>query len=59
MKELTEREFIMIERFFHYTTETFDDWYWDGTELTVWLKEKVVERYLYSDIKEFIKGVYE
>ena len=57
MKELTEREFIMIERFFHYTTEPFDDWYWDGTELTVWLKEKVIERYSYSDVKEFIKEV--
>ena len=45
-----------IERFLHYTTEPFDDWEWDGEELSIWLSDERIERYSFADVKGFIKG---
>jgi len=44
-----------ISRFLHYTTEPFDDWDWDGEELIIILKNEIIERYTYNDLKEFIQ----
>lgn len=45
----------LIDRYLHYTTEPFDDWYWDGEELTIMLENNVIEKYTYKDIKEIIE----
>lgn len=37
------------------TTEYFDEWNWDGRELLIYLKGKVIERYSYRDVIEFLK----
>lgn len=53
---ILQRQADLIDRFLHPTTEPFDDWEWNGKELIIWLDEKPIERYLYKDIKVFIKG---
>jgi len=37
------------------TTEYFDEWNWDGNELLIYLKGKIIERYSYRDLMEFLK----
>jgi len=52
-----QNQLDLLERFFHYTVFVpYDNWDWDGRELTVWLNDELVERYSYSDIQDFIKG---
>jgi len=37
------------------TTEYFDEWDCDGDELLIFLKGKIIERYSYRDMMEFLK----
>ncbi|MEK7448928.1 MAG: hypothetical protein AAB019_05520 [Planctomycetota bacterium] len=53
---ITQLQLDLITRFLHYTTEPFDDWNWDGKMLVIWLNDEPIERYLLSDVREFIKG---
>lgn len=41
-----------IARFLHFTTEPFDNWEWDGSELLIILNNRVIERYTFADLKE-------
>lgn len=50
-----QKQLDLIARFLHYTTEPFDDWFWDGEELLIIYKNKIIETYLYNDLKCFIK----
>lgn len=38
------------------TTESFDAWDYDGTELVVFINNKAIERYSNKEIKKFIEG---
>lgn len=40
-----EQEFHLIERWLHGTTEPFDDWDWNGRELTLFLHHEPTETY--------------
>lgn len=51
-----QEQLDLIERFLHYTTEPFDDWEWNGKELSIWLSDEPIERYSFTDVKDFIKG---
>jgi len=42
-----------ISRFLHYTTEPFDEWFWDGKVLEIVLN-KTVEHYTYAELEEII-----
>lgn len=53
MKTLNEQA-ELISRFLHCTTEPFDDWSWNGVCLEIYLKEKIIEQYLYKDLKKII-----
>lgn len=44
-----------ISFWFARTTECFDEWDWDGIELLIYLQGKIIERYSYRDIMEFLK----
>lgn len=46
----------LIQNWLKRTTEEFDDWDYDGTELVIILNNQTIERYSRSDIKEFIEG---
>ncbi len=50
------REYNLIERYFHLTTEPYDDFYWDGETLLVFFNNKIIERYTKKDLKEIIEG---
>ena len=38
------------------TTEEFDDWFYDGEELIIIFRGKVIERYDNKSIDEILKG---
>lgn len=44
----------LIDRFLHLTSEPFDDWLWDGKELSIILKEETIEKYYFDDLKPLI-----
>jgi hypothetical protein len=46
----------LISRFLHTTTEPFDNWDWDGNELLIFLRNKIIERYSLNDLKSIIKN---
>ena len=52
-----DAEVNAINSFMEDTTEEFDDWDWDGTELVVFLDDEVIERYSYDDLAE--SGVFD
>ncbi|MFH1050125.1 MAG: hypothetical protein V1779_04235 [bacterium] len=54
-KELN-KQLNLISRFFHTTTETYDDWFWEGDDLEVILNDEVIERYRNNILKEIIPG---
>lgn len=46
----------LIERWLHKTTESFDDWDWDGSELVIFLDDEAIERYSNKDLKKLIEN---
>lgn len=50
-QELLNKIYFWLVR----TTEYFDDWNWDGNELLIYLKGKIIERYSCPDVMEFLK----
>jgi len=44
----------LIQYWLSRTTEEFDEWYYDGKELVIILKEKVLERYDNEAINDFV-----
>lgn len=52
-----QQQFCLIERFLHTTTEPFDDWDWDGSELVIFMEKQPIERYFYNDLKEILNGL--
>lgn len=52
--DINESQANAIDRFFHTTTEPFDDWEWEGNDLLVILDEEIIERYSYEDVIELI-----
>jgi len=46
----------LIERWLHGTTEPFDDWEWDGRELTLFLHNQPIEKYARKTLVEAIPG---
>lgn len=51
-----QRHGDLIRMAFKVTTEPFDGLNWDGEELLVFLRGKVIEFYTYRDLCEFIDG---
>jgi len=51
-----QEQLDLIESFLHLTTETFDYWHWDGSELIIILKKVVLERYSKEDLMQIIEG---
>jgi len=49
----------LIQSFFKRTTEPFDDLQWDGVQLLVFLRGRIIEIYAYRDLCEFIDGFAE
>jgi len=50
-----QKQLDLITRFLHFTTEPFDEWDWDGIELLIFLKRKIIERYSFEDLKNIFK----
>ena len=46
----------LIERWLHGTTEPFEDWDWDGRELTLFLNDQPIEKYTRETLAEVIPG---
>lgn len=53
---LSEKQFNTIDYYFRKTSEPYDDWDWDGKELTIWYDGQVIERYSYQDLSKIIKN---
>ncbi len=51
-----EKQDDLIRSFFKTTTEPYDELDWDGDILLVLLDGKVIEKYTYNELKEFIEG---
>ncbi len=51
-----ETEVHLIERWLHGSSEPFDDWDWDGQELTLFLHAKPIEKYTREILAEAIQG---
>ncbi len=43
-----------IRKFLPETTEPFDDWFYDGEELKIFLNDELIEVYSNKDLKEII-----
>ena len=43
-----------IRKFLSETTEPFDDWFYDGKELGIYLDGELIELYSNKDLKELI-----
>ena len=48
---LLDKIFFWLSR----TTEYFDDWNWNENELLIFSKGKIIERYSYRDVINFLK----
>jgi hypothetical protein len=51
-----EQEVRLIETWLKDTTEPFDDWDWDGRELTIFLNNEPTEKYTRSTLADAIPG---
>ncbi len=51
-----ETEVRLIERWLHGSSEPFDDWDWDGRELTLFLHNEPIEKYTRETLAEAIPG---
>ena len=48
-----QKDLDKITRFFHYTCDIdYDNWDYNGKELLVFYKNKIIERYKRKDLKE-------
>lgn len=47
----------LIHAFFKTTNEPYDDLEWDGYELLLILKNKIIERYFLPDLKSIISDL--
>lgn len=50
-----QKQLNQIDRFLHTTTEPFDNWFWDGRKLEIVMKDRVIEEYQFTDLKEIIE----
>lgn len=50
-----QKQYDLIYSFFKTTTEPYDELDWDGNELLVLLDNKVIEKYTYEELKEWIE----
>lgn len=53
--ELNERQLEAIDRYFRKTCEPYDDWEWDGEEVHIFLKQRIIERYDYKCLVAIIE----
>ena len=51
-----EIETRLIESWLKDTTEPFDDWDWDGTVLTLFLRNEPIEKYTRETLTTIIQG---
>ena len=51
-----EIETCLIESWLKNTTEPFDDWDWDGTVLTLFLRNESIEKYTRETLATIIQG---
>ncbi len=54
--EQLETELHLIERWLHGSSEPFDDWDWDGRELTLFLHNEAIEKYTRATLAGVIPG---
>jgi hypothetical protein len=47
---ILQAEDNMISSFLKLSTEPYDDWEWDGKELNVILRNRIIERYSREDL---------
>ncbi len=52
---LLEKKLNLIQTWLKTTSEPLDDWDWDGEILTIWLNNKLIEKYTNKDLKEVIR----
>lgn len=52
---LLEKKLNLIQSWLKTTSEPFDAWDWDGKILTIWLNDKLIEKYTNKDLKEVIR----
>ncbi len=50
-----EVEVHLIERWLHGSSEPFDDWDWDGRELTIFLHNEPIEKYTRETLAKAIE----
>jgi uncharacterized protein YacL (UPF0231 family) len=50
-----QRKLDRIQSWLARTTEEFDDWDYNGEELIIILRDKIIERYNNLDIKEILE----
>jgi hypothetical protein len=51
-----ETEVYLIERWLHGSSEPFDDWDWDGRELTLFLHNEPIEKYTRETLAQTLQG---
>jgi hypothetical protein len=51
-----EQEVHLIERWLQGSSEPFDDWDWNGQELTIFLHREPIEKYTRRTLAESIQG---
>jgi hypothetical protein len=56
IEDQLELEFCLIDGWLKDTTEPFDDWDWDGHELTLFLHNEPIEKYTRETLAEAIPG---
>ena len=50
-----QRKLDLIQSWLARTIEAFDNWDYDGKELTIFFKNISIEKYTNNDIREFLK----
>lgn len=53
---LSEKQLEAIDYYFRKTSEAYDDWDWNGEDVTLWLNNRVIERYNYECLIEIINN---
>ncbi len=56
INNLSEKQLEAIDYYLRKTCEPYDDWDWDGNEVSVWLDDFPIERYNFDHLKEMIEN---
>lgn len=55
--DVLQHQIHKISHWIDRTTEPFEDWDWDGNELTIYFNNECVEKYTLDDLREVIDDI--